>query len=164
MPSLATSHFVCRFCNTDSSCRREGKIAVDAGAKELDYVINYLLIQKGSYEQVLEELQTLRATFPSVLLKIILETSQLNDHAVVAACLLAAAASLDFVKTSTGFRGHGATEHHVRLMRFVVESKGMGVKASGGIRTAEAATSMLRAGSTRLGLSGSVAIMQSPQA
>lgn len=127
-------------------------------------MINHPLVQEGSYKKVLEELQTLRATFPSVLLKTILETSQLSDHAVVAACLLAAAANFDFVKTSTGFMGHGATEHHVRLMRSVVDSKGMGVKASGGIRTAESATSMLRAGASRLGLSGSVAIMQSTQA
>ena len=96
------------------------------------------------------------------MIKLILETSQLSDLDVVAGCLLAAAAGFDFVKTSTGFNGHGATEHHVALIRAVVEREGhnMGVKASGGIRTAEAATRMLQCGASRLGLSGSVAIME----
>lgn len=145
--------------------RSEGTIAVNAGAVELDYVINYPLLKQGSYTSILSELQTLRSSFPSVLIKLILETSQLNFLDIVAGSLLAAAAGLDFVKTSTGFMGAGAKIDDVRLMRYVVsrEANGMGVKASGGIRSAADAVKMLRAGATRLGLSGSVAIMEEGQ-
>jgi len=129
---------------------------------ELDYVINYPLLKQASYSGILSELQILRSSFLSVLIKLILETSQLSRLDIVAGCLLAAAAKLDFVKTSTGFVGSGAKVDDVRLMRFVVSSEGdaMGVKASGGIRSASDAANMLRAGATRLGLSGSVLIME----
>lgn len=141
---------------------REGRVAVDAGAAELDFVIDHPNLKQGTYQAILEQLRSLRSTFASVVIKIILETSQLSDLDIVAGCLLAAAAGLDLVKTSTGFLGAGATEHHVRLMRSVVdkEGRGMGVKASGGVRTAQVASSMLKAGATRLGLSGSVAIVE----
>lgn len=137
-------------------------MAVDAGAAELDFVIDHPNLKQGTYQAILEQLRSLRSTFASVVIKIILETSQLSDLDIVAGCLLAAAADFDLVKTSTGFLGAGATEHHVRLMRSVVdkEGRGMGVKASGGVRTSQVASSMLKAGATRLGLSGSVAIME----
>ena len=119
------------------------------------------------------ELAALRSRAPdSILLKLILETSQLDRLQVIAACTLAAAANFDFVKTSTGFNGGGATEEHVRLMKACCEklegesnpwkgkTKLMQVKASGGIRTLIDAELMLEAGASRLGTSGSVAIAQ----
>lgn len=141
---------------------REGQVAVDAGATELDFVIDHPRLKQETYQAILDQLQRLRSAFSSVVVKIILETSQLSDLDIVAGCLLAAAVGFDLVKTSTGFLGAGATEHHVRLLSSVVdkEGKGMGVKASGGMRTAEVASGMLKAGATRLGLSGSVAIME----
>ena len=103
----------------------------------------------------------LQAPHP-ILLKLILETSELNDAQIIAACTLAAAANFDFVKTSTGFHGYGAKPDHVRLMaacceRLAVGGRSkMGVKASGGIRTIEDALTMLEAGASRLGTSAGV--------
>ncbi|HBT62820.1 MAG TPA: deoxyribose-phosphate aldolase, partial [Elusimicrobia bacterium] len=92
------------------------------------------------------------------ILKVILETSLLSDEEKVRACALAKKAGADFVKTSTGFGGGGATVEDVRLMRQTVGPL-MGVKASGGIRDAQAADAMIQAGATRLGTSASVAII-----
>lgn len=100
------------------------------------------------------------------MLKLIIETSQLNRHQIIAACTMAAAANFDFVKTSTGFRGHGATVENVRLMAACCEKlaagdmKKMQVKASGGIRTLDDAVKMIEAGASRLGTSGGVWIVK----
>ncbi|KAH0021174.1 deoxyribose-phosphate aldolase, partial [Aureobasidium melanogenum] len=104
---------------------------------------------------------------PTVL-KLIFETSQLALRDIVAACTIASAANFDFVKTSTGFLGHGAKVEHVRLMRAACDHLAdkrtdrhrMQVKASGGVRTVEDATTMLKAGATRLGTSGGMWIVK----
>ncbi|KAI7213087.1 deoxyribose-phosphate aldolase, partial [Hortaea werneckii] len=124
----------------------ETKSSLEAGAEELDIVINYEDLKAEDYSKVYKELATLRMQAPHpVMLKLILETSQLDRSQIIAGCALAAAAHYDFVKTSTGFKGHGATIEHVRLMKAccdnvsVVNGTGrtMQVKASGGIRTIE---------------------------
>lgn len=92
-------------------------------------------------------------------LKVIIESAVLSDEEIVACCRAAQAAGADFVKTSTGFHpAGGASTHAVRLMRRVVGER-LGVKASGGIRTAQAALAMLDAGASRLGLSASAAVL-----
>ncbi len=93
------------------------------------------------------------------ILKVIIETALLTNDEKVTACLLAKEASADFVKTSTGFSGGGATVEDITLMRRVVGPE-MGVKASGGIRTTEDAEKMVKAGATRIGASASVKIVQ----
>jgi len=93
--------------------------------------------------------------------KVIIETSLLTDEDKVLASLTAKEAGADFVKTSTGFSGGGATVHDVALMRKTV-GPDMGVKASGGVRTYEDAQSMVKAGATRIGASASVKIVQGP--
>jgi len=95
------------------------------------------------------------------IVKVIIETALLTDEEKTIACLLAKEAGADFVKTSTGFAGGGATVHDVELMRRVVGPE-MGVKASGGVRTYEDAEKMLRAGATRIGASAGVKIIQGP--
>jgi len=132
-------------------------------------VLNYEELKAGKYASIFNDLATLRsqAAHP-VLLKLIIETSQLDRSQIIAACAMAAAANFDFVKTSTGFNGHGARAEDVRLMaacceRFAVGSKDgqkMQVKASGGIRTIEDAVKMLEAGASRLGTSGGVWIVK----
>jgi len=92
------------------------------------------------------------------LLKVILETHFLTDEQKVLACEVAAEAGADFVKTSTGFTGGGATVEDIKLMRGAVGAA-LGVKASGGVRSIEDARSMLDAGATRIGASSSVAIV-----
>ena len=137
---------------------------MEAGAHELDVVINYPELQAGDYASIYKELATLRLQAPHpVLLKLILETSQLDRYQIIAGCVMAAATNFDFVKTSTGFNGEGATEENVRLMAACCEKLALGshgkkmqVKASGGIRTLADAVNMLEAGASRLGTSGGV--------
>ncbi len=90
--------------------------------------------------------------------KVILETCLLTADEIVAACKLAQSAGAAFVKTSTGFSSGGATVEAVRLMRQTV-GPGMGVKASGGVRSREDALKMIEAGANRLGTSASIAIV-----
>jgi deoxyribose-phosphate aldolase len=93
--------------------------------------------------------------------KVIIETVLLTDEEKTIASLISKEAGADFVKTSTGFAGGGATVHDVELMRKAVGPQ-MGVKASGGVRTFEDAQSMIRAGATRIGASAGVKIIQGP--
>ncbi|KAK5109548.1 hypothetical protein LTR62_006899 [Meristemomyces frigidus] len=144
---------------------QETKEALAAGAEELDIVINYTELKNAEYDSVYNELATLRLQAPHpILLKLILETSQLSRSRIIAGCVMAAAAQFDFVKTSTGFNGAGAKEEHVRLMAACCQRLSHGqpggrkmlVKASGGIRTIEDAVKMLEAGASRLGTSNGV--------
>jgi deoxyribose-phosphate aldolase len=121
------------------------------------------------YSAIYRELASIRSLCPSpVVLKLILETSQLNSQQILAASHLAAAANFDFIKTSTGFNGHGATLPHVQLMVGAAEylaekrvgARKMDVKASGGVRSLETAIKMLEAGASRLGTSSGLWIMQ----
>lgn len=129
-------------------------------------MLNWPLLRQRDYSSIYNELATLRAQAPHpALIKLILETSQLTQSEIVAACTIAAAANVDFVKTSTGFLGQGATVRNVRLMAaccdvLAVRGRKMLVKASGGIRTLEDAVSMLEAGASRLGTSGGVWIVK----
>ncbi|EME38719.1 hypothetical protein DOTSEDRAFT_75463 [Dothistroma septosporum NZE10] len=137
-----------------------------AGALELDVVLNYPDLIAKHYAKIYTELSTIRARGAApVALKLILETSQLDSRQIVAACTIANAAGFDFVKTSTGFNGQGATVENVRLMRACCEvlaegGRTMKVKASGGIRAFGDAVEMLEAGASRLGCSAGVAIAE----
>jgi deoxyribose-phosphate aldolase len=130
------------------------------GADELDMVVNLRWVEEGEWLRVGQEIEAVRAAFPPPgALKVILETAALTDAQVVAASRAAADAGADFVKTSTGFHpAGGATVHAVELMAGAV-GPSVGVKASGGIRTTEAALAMVAAGATRLGLSASAQIL-----
>ena len=94
-----------------------------------------------------------------MLVKVILETSMLDQEEKVTACLLAKQAGVDFVKTSTGFQGGGATAEDIALMRAVV-GPDLGVKASGGVRSYADAQKMVAAGATRIGTSSGLKILQ----
>ncbi len=136
----------------------EAEACANLGAKEVDMVINNCALKSGAWELVYSDIKAVRdAIFGKAILKVIIETSLLTDEEKVKACLCAKEAGAEFVKTSTGFIGGGATAHDVRLMRSTV-GEGMGVKASGGIRDYAAAIEMLKAGANRLGTSSGVAI------
>jgi len=137
----------------------EASDALRRGAQEIDMVINIGALKDGRYDDVLEDLVAVRRATNGALLKVILETSLLTDDDKRAGCVLAKAAGADFVKTSTGFAGGGATVEDVTLMRRIVGNS-MGVKASGGIRTCEDAAAMIAGGADRLGASASVAIIK----
>jgi deoxyribose-phosphate aldolase len=142
---------------TTAARRVEVLEAAQAGADELDLVAPLPALLAGRYEAVLDDLRALvRAV--SIPVKVILETGKLDRDRMVAAAALAASAGAAYVKTSTGFEGRGATVEDVALLRSVV-GDAMGVKASGGIRTASDALALVRAGADRLGSSSSVAIV-----
>nr|HQV34256.1 deoxyribose-phosphate aldolase [Calditrichia bacterium] len=136
------------------------------GAREVDMVINIGALKSGDVETVEEDIRAVSAVCleNSVLCKVIIETSLLTDEEKVEACLAARRAKADFVKTSTGFAGGGATPEDVMLMAKAVEGSGMGVKASGGVRTREDALAVIEAGATRIGASAGIAIVQGGQA
>ena len=136
----------------------ETKQAVKDGATEIDMVINVSRLKDGDDEYVLEEIKKIRKACKGNVLKVIIETCLLTDEEKVRVCKLAKKAKATFVKTSTGFSTGGATVHDVKLMRKAVGKK-MGVKASGGVRTAEDFLAMIKAGATRVGASAGIAIM-----
>lgn len=137
----------------------ETRQAIDMGATEIDMVINVGALKSGMIDVVEQDIRAVREACQGVILKVIIETCLLNDEEKVEACLAAKRARADFVKTSTGFAGGGATAADVALMRRVV-GDGMGVKASGGVRNQKSATLMIAAGANRIGASAGVKIMQ----
>lgn len=143
--------------------------AISDGATEVDMVLNIGYLKSGRFEEVERDIRAVveaaRHAAPSnsrpgrVLVKVILETALLTAEEKVIGCVLSENAGADFVKTSTGFSTGGATAGDVALMRRVVGDR-LGVKASGGVRSAEDAENMIRSGATRIGASASVAIVQ----
>ena len=133
--------------------------AQQAGADEVDMVINLAYAVTNRFDQTESEIRAVREAAPNVLLKVIIESAALDDDQIVGACLAAERAGADYVKTSTGFHpAGGASVHAVELMAKPVGGR-LGVKASGGIRDAQTALAMIDAGATRLGLSSSAAIL-----
>ncbi len=144
---------------TSRSKAFETREAISEGAAEIDMVINVGLLKSGDYAAVEEDIRAVRrATRGNTVLKVIIETILLGPDEKVMACQLAKKAGADFVKTSTGFLGGGATVEDIALMRGVV-GRDMGVKASGGVRTYAHALSMIAAGANRIGAQSSVAIV-----
>lgn len=136
---------------------QEAKIAQDAGATEIDMVIDIGAAKEHDYERVREDIEIVRAAVKGGnILKVIIETCLLTDEEKEAVCKMAKAAKADFVKTSTGFSTGGATPEDVALMKKTVGA--MEVKASGGIRCKADAKKMVAAGASRLGCSAGVAI------
>jgi len=140
----------------------EAAAAVAAGADEIDMVIDIGAAKAGRFDVVAAEIAAVRAAVPASTLKVIIESAALTDGEIVSACHAAVASGADFVKTSTGFHpAGGASVQAVALMHDTVSGAGLGVKASGGVRTLDQARSMIQAGATRLGVSGSAALLSS---
>lgn len=132
--------------------------AAAQGADEVDMVLALGALRAHDDQAVLDELRFVRSAVPGRTLKVILETGLLEEAEIVRAALLACAAGADFVKTSTGFLGPGATPQAVGLLHAAVGGA-CGIKASGGIRTAEDVRALLAAGATRLGMSRTAEIL-----
>ena len=135
--------------------------AVRAGADEIDMVINIGELKAGNDDAVREDIAAVAqaAHEGGAHLKVIIECCLLTDEEKVRASRLTVEGGADFVKTSTGFSTHGATVEDVRLMRETV-GPDFGVKAAGGIHSAQEAFAMIEAGATRLGVSASVKILE----
>lgn len=140
----------------------EAELAIRKGARELDMVVPVGMLRDGELDYVKAEIAQIAGICrrSGALLKVILETAALTEQEIAIGCALVKLAGADFVKTSTGFHpAGGAREEHVRLMRQVVGAE-MGVKAAGGIRSAEAALRMIAAGANRIGASASVGMVE----
>jgi len=136
----------------------EAGVCAQAGAREVDMVLNLIAARSGEWAHVRDEIAAVRRAADGLVLKVILETCYLTDEAKRRACVLAVEAGADFVKTSTGFGPGGATVEDVRLMKRTV-GEAARVKAAGGIRTVDQVRAMLGAGAERIGTSAGVAIM-----
>ncbi len=138
----------------------EARRALRDGAREVDMVINVGALKSGMNDVVRKDIEQVvdAAHEGGAICKVILETALLTDEEKVIASALAKQAKADYVKTSTGFGGGGATVYDVALMRETV-GPDMGVKASGGVRTLEDAEDMIAAGATRIGASAGVQIV-----
>jgi len=143
---------------TSQSKAFEAGEAVQAGAEEIDMVINIGALNSKDYQKVYDDIKAVVEASKPHKVKVIIETANLNDEEKIIACALAKTAGAAFVKTSTGFGKGGATVEDVRLMRRIVGEE-MEVKASGGIHTQEDAEKMIQAGADRIGASASVAIV-----
>jgi len=145
-------------CSEDKA--EEARRAIANGAEELDMVLAIGAAKSGDWQTVETDIMSVcLVAGEQAIVKVILETCLLSDEEIVSACLCAQKAGAAYVKTSTGFSTGGATEHHVQLMRKTVGAT-MGVKASGGIRSAAAALAMVEAGANRLGTSSGPLIVQ----
>jgi deoxyribose-phosphate aldolase len=144
---------------TSRSKAFETREAISDGASEIDMVINVSLLKSGDLRGVEEDIRSVRrATRANTALKVIIETALLSQDEKVMACEISKKAGADFVKTCTGFSGGAASVEDISLMRRIV-GPGMGVKASGGVRTYKTAVALIGAGANRLGCVSSVAIV-----
>jgi deoxyribose-phosphate aldolase len=137
----------------------ETQQAVVDGAREVDMVMAVGALKDGRLDAVAADIRAVVEAAGEVPVKVIIETCCLTDDEKITACQLAVRSGAQFVKTSTGFGSAGATAADVRLMRAAV-GKGLGVKASGGIRTLEQTMEMIEAGANRIGTSSGVAIIE----
>ena len=137
----------------------EAKLAIKAGAREVDMVLNDSMAKEHNYAYIEEEVKLVKKACGKVLLKVILETCLLTPEEITECSKACVRGGADFVKTSTGFSKGGATVEAVKLMREAV-GPNLGVKASGGIHSKEEAEAMINAGANRIGASCGVAIVK----
>lgn len=143
----------------------EAKTAVEAGAREVDMVINIAAARANHRAALVADIKAVADAVHAggATLKVIIETSELTNDQKVLACEASVEAGADFVKTSTGYSCAGATVEDIALMRATVGPE-LGVKASGGVRTREEALAMIAAGATRIGASKGIAIIGAGEA
>lgn len=140
---------------------KETELALQDGADEIDMVLNVTALKNKDYDYIVNEVKALKSACGNNILKVILETDLLTSDEIGIASELCVKGGADFVKTSTGFvkGGVGAKAEDVKLMYETVSKYGLGVKASGGIKTREQAEIMISNGATRLGTSSGVQIV-----
>jgi len=142
----------------------EIKRAINDGADEVDVVVNICAIKEGSWYYVKNDIEsmTLAAHLKGKGIKVIFEMSLLTEEEIVKLCEICSGLDVNFVKTSTGVNGTGATVEMIEFLRKNLSSK-IKIKASGGIRTVEQAQALVDAGATRLGTSAGVSIVDQDQ-
>lgn len=137
----------------------EAEKAVEAGAEEIDMVLNISMAKEHDFDYIEKEVKLVKEGCKGRLLKVILETCLLTDGEIIECSKASVRGNADYVKTSTGFSKGGATVHAVELMRKAV-GPNIGVKASGGVHNREEAEAMVKAGASRIGASCGVQIVK----
>lgn len=139
----------------------EIKRAMDDGADELDVVINLCAVRSNHWKYVRDDIDRMSTAIrlKGKVVKVILETGLLHENEIIKLCEICKELTVDFVKTSTGFNGEGATVYTVQLLKQCLQGTTVKIKASGGIRTREDAQRLIDAGAQRLGCSASVMII-----
>jgi deoxyribose-phosphate aldolase len=137
----------------------ETEQAIRDGADEIDMVIHIGCVKSGLFDAVEGDISAVRKASHGKILKVILETSLLEDDEKIKVCEIAKKLKVDFVKTSTGFSTGGATVEDIRLMKSIVGNE-VQIKASGGIRDTQKTLEMIEAGATRIGASAGIAIVK----
>ena len=125
--------------------------AVENGADEIDMVINIGDVKEGNYDAVLDEIKAVRKACEGKVLKVIIETCKLTDEEKIKMCEVVSESGADYIKTSTGFGGGGATAHDIEI--FAKNVKGIKIKAAGGIKSVADAEEFMSLGASRLGTS-----------
>lgn len=138
----------------------QARRALEDGAREIDMVIHVGAVKEGRYEAVLREIQAVKEVCGERILKVIVETALLTREEKITLCRVVTESGADFIKTSTGFAGGGATFEDVRLIARHI-GPGVQIKASGGIATLEDAAEFIRLGCSRIGASRLVAAARS---
>jgi len=144
----------------------EARRVIELGANEVDMVLHVGALKSGQHHAVRDDMAAVVKVcrHHNALCKVIIETCLLTHAEKIMACRLCIEAGAHVVKTSTGFSTGGATVEDVRLLSAQVKAAGLGVKASGGIRTLAQALALLEAGATRLGASAGVQILAEARA
>ncbi|MBE6592626.1 MAG: deoxyribose-phosphate aldolase [Ruminococcaceae bacterium] len=145
--------------NTTAVKCAETADAIENGADEIDMVINIGDLKSGRYEQILEEIKSIKAVCGEKILKVIIETCLLTDEEKVRMCRIVTEAGADFIKTSTGFSSAGATFEDIKLFADNVGEK-VQIKAAGGIKSFADAERFLFLGATRLGTSRLITLLK----
>ncbi len=143
--------FPCGYSTAESKVS-EAELAVKDGADEVDMVINIGMLKEKRYDAVLCEINSVKAAVGDKILKVIIETCLLTDGEKIKMCEIVSESNADFIKTSTGFAGGGATPEDISLMRAHIKN-GKKIKAAGGISSLADAEQLLRLGADRLGTS-----------
>lgn len=141
----------------------ETEDAIRNGADEIDMVINIGMLRDGRDDEVLEEINAVKAACAGHTLKVIIETCLLTQEEKVRMCDIVSRSDADFIKTSTGFSNAGATFEDVALMKAHM-APGKGIKAAGGIASLADAERFLELGATRLGTSRIIKLVKNEEA
>ena len=137
----------------------ETRQAILDGAKEIDMVINISHVKNGMYDEVEQEIRTLKEICGDLVLKVIIETCYLTEEEKIAMCKAVTNAGADYIKTSTGFGTGGATLEDVRLFKQYI-GENVKIKAAGGISTVEDLEAFMEEGCDRIGTSRAVGLLK----
>ncbi len=137
----------------------ETQVALDDGADEIDMVINQGEFKSGNFKPLLKEIDQIKKVCDNRILKIIVETANLNEKEKIDICKLILESSSDYIKTSTGFASKGAEISDIKLFYSIMSAKKK-IKASGGIKSADSFVKFIEAGADRIGTSSGISILK----